>query len=326
MMPCYSPLTAYRSHTLNDSGKRSLVFNPAVGARDRRVDIPCGQCIGCRLEYSRQWAMRCVHEASLYEHNSFITLTYNDAHLPSHASLRYRDLQLFFKRARKRLGKFRYFAAGEYGEESLRPHYHAIIFGIDFARAWHPGYFDADRHGNVVTAVSKSVDYVCYDSTALKLLWSDPDTKEGIGNVLVGSANFKTAAYVARYVTAKVTGDDAFNHYVVRDVDGDELIVDDEFVLRQPERALMSRRPGIGKAWFDKFKHDVYKDDTVIINGKAVKPPKYYDNQLDSDFVDDIKLDRKRGLARHKSNCTHERLRVREHVKHAQISSLKRTI
>jgi len=85
-VPCYHPLTGYWSKSVNASGKRSVVFNPKEGYVDREVVVPCGQCIGCRLERSRQWAVRCVHESSLYDRNCFITLTYSDEYLPRDGS------------------------------------------------------------------------------------------------------------------------------------------------------------------------------------------------------------------------------------------------
>ena len=97
-MACYYPLHGYVARRCNESGKRSVVFDIHEGFADRRIDVPCGRCIGCRLEYSRQWAMRCVHEASLHEDNCFITLTYADDYLPPLASLRKTDFQKFMKR------------------------------------------------------------------------------------------------------------------------------------------------------------------------------------------------------------------------------------
>ena len=99
-MPCYYPLTAYRSKQGRDpkTGKWPVVFNVKDGYSDLEVKIPCGQCIGCRLEKSRQWAIRCIHEASLYDRNCFITLTFDDEHLDPHKSLNKRDFQLFMKR------------------------------------------------------------------------------------------------------------------------------------------------------------------------------------------------------------------------------------
>lgn len=92
-MTCFHPIPAYRD------GDGPIQFHDT--GKGRPIEIPCGQCIGCRLERSRQWAMRCVHEASLHDDNCFVTLTYNDQHIPSDAGLRHRDYQLFMKRLRK---------------------------------------------------------------------------------------------------------------------------------------------------------------------------------------------------------------------------------
>ena len=131
-MPCYTPLKGWRSQERTESGKRAITFRLREGYADMPVDVPCGQCIGCRLERSRQWAVRCMHEASLYENNCFITLTYNEDHIPSDGSLKKDHFQKFMKRLRKKFGAgIRFFHCGEYGAELSRPHYHAILFNFD---------------------------------------------------------------------------------------------------------------------------------------------------------------------------------------------------
>ncbi len=128
-MPCYHPLSAFQC------ADGSIVFHERRWYNTvKTLSLPCGQCIGCRLERSRQWAMRCMHEAQLHENNCFITLTYDNTHLPSDGSLHYKDFQLFIKRLRKKFGntRIRYYMAGEYGENFGRPHFHACIFGHDF--------------------------------------------------------------------------------------------------------------------------------------------------------------------------------------------------
>ena len=128
-MPCYHPISAYQC---TDG---SIVFYESKRHDvSRSLQLPCGQCVGCRLERSRQWAIRCMHEAQMHTQNCFLTLTYDDAHLPSDRSLHYRDFQLFIKRLRKRYPgrRIRYYMAGEYGENFGRPHWHACIFGFDF--------------------------------------------------------------------------------------------------------------------------------------------------------------------------------------------------
>ena len=135
-MPCFHPLKCYRSKSLTVNNKRSIVFNIKDSNGDT-LEIPCGQCIGCRLERSRQWAVRISTEASLYEKNCFITLTFSPEHLEKRSnkwSLDVSDFQKFMKRLRKAVSpkKIRFFSCGEYGEKNMRPHYHACIFGYDF--------------------------------------------------------------------------------------------------------------------------------------------------------------------------------------------------
>ena len=100
---------------------------------DKPVELPCGRCIGCKLERARQWAVRCMHEAALHEANCFVTLTYEDDKLPPDGGLRPRDFVLFMKRLRKRYGNgIRFFHCGEYGEKFLRPHHHVLLFNHDW--------------------------------------------------------------------------------------------------------------------------------------------------------------------------------------------------
>ena len=132
-MPCFGPLVAYYAAEVSESGKRRLVFDKRHSHSGVKIQLPCGQCIGCRLERSRQWAIRCMHEKSLYSLSSFLTLTYDDDHLPPNGTLVKRDFQLFMKRLRWEMGDgIRFFACGEYGDGNLRPHYHALLFNVDF--------------------------------------------------------------------------------------------------------------------------------------------------------------------------------------------------
>ena len=239
-MACYSPLRAFRSRERVD-GKRALVFNPTHGYADMKVMLPCGQCIGCRLEKSRQWAMRCVHEASLHGENCFITLTYSDEYLPPLGSLDREAFPLFMKRLRKRFQpqRIRFYSSGEYGEKTQRPHYHALLFGFDF-----PDKIFLRKRG----------EYDCWNSPILEKLWP-------FGLSEIGSVTFASAQYCAGYMMKKVTGDLAEAHYArVNPHTG-------EIGYLEREYATMSRRPGVGRAWIDKFKEEVYRHDNVIISG-----------------------------------------------------------
>lgn len=294
-MPCYSPLSGWYSRHVNASGKRSVVFNPSHGFHDLPVTVPCGQCIGCRLERSRQWALRCMNEASLHDENCFITVTYDDDHIPALGSLRKADFQKFMKRLRKHFPerKVRYYHAGEYGDRTGRPHYHACLFGFDFPDkvAW------SVRNG-----------FPVWRSVVLETLWP-------FGQSEIGSVTFESAAYVARYIVKKVLGAGADEAYEVPDADG-------VVVQLEKEYTTMSRRPGIGKAWFDQFGGEVYPADGIPLRGKLVKPPRYYDVALEM-IAPDVAASvcRARRRARKIDDETWERLAVREQVALAKLET-----
>lgn len=302
-MACFYPLKGYRSRARNPSGTRSIVFNPLDGLVDLPVTVPCGQCVGCRLERSRVWAVRCMHEASLYQNNSFITLTYSDNNIPYGNTLVKSDFQKFMKKLRFHHGDgIRFFHCGEYGEKTFRPHYHALLFNFDFK----------DR----VPWKQNSNGDMVFLSRELENLW-------GYGLTTVGDVTFQSAAYVARYIMKKVTGHLADPHYQF--VDG----VTGEITQRQPEYVTMSRRPGIGTEWYRKFKMDVFPHDRVIMNGSKFRPPRFYDGLYEIDHPQKfqrLKGRRKRNAAKHAENNTPERLLVREEVQLARTKRLKREI
>ncbi|AXH75123.1 MAG: replication initiator protein [Microviridae sp.] len=303
-MPCYHPLPAWYSKERNASGKRAIVFKIAEAYTDRPLSLPCGRCIGCRLEYARQWAVRCMHEASLWDSNCFLTLTYSDAYLPQNGSLRPRDVVLFLKRLRKQYGAgIRFFQCGEYGEQLARPHHHMLLFNHRFG--------DAVRVRDSVG--TNGTGDALYSSAELSRLW--PWGFAGIGEV-----TFQSAGYVARYSLKKVRGPDADWHYSGR----------------VPEYLTMSRRPGIGSTWIHRFAADVYPSDELIVNGKVTRPPRYYDNAmtkfrpeaivksyLDKQMLSRIKT-RRRGRAYGDPDSTGKRLLVREAVKVSAVKFLSR--
>lgn len=217
---------------------------------------PCGKCIGCRLEYSRSWAVRCIHEASLYDDNSFITLTYNDHHIPVDGSVQKFEVQNFIRELRYKLNdkKIRYFACGEYGEKMDRPHYHMCLFNHDFHdKTLHESRYSVARRKGIHPDKCGDV----YKSPMLQEVWSK-------GFSTVGEMNFRTASYVSRYVTKKITGPPEKDHYKGL----------------KPEFALMSRMPGIGAGWIEKNWNSVYPKDFFTMKGKRVRPPRYYDEAL----------------------------------------------
>lgn len=296
-MPCYHPLRGYRAKS--GSG---ITFTISKGYSDQPLSIPCGQCIGCKLEKSRQWAIRCVHENAMHEQSAFLTLTYAPERLPPHGTLVKKHVQDFLKRYRRWLNgkKIRYAYCGEYGEQKNRPHYHALIFGHDF---------------NDKKELTKIGGHQLYTSLKLDELWTH-------GNCSIGNITFESAAYVARYVTKKITGKNATSHY-------GELINTETGELtprRIPEFFETSRRPGIGKPWLDKFKKEVYPLDEVLMRGKLMKPPKYYDQLHKKVDEEGFAKTQRQRIAASKNNPDNnfERRLVLEEIKQIESTKLKR--
>lgn len=313
-MPCYHPITAYKSRDLNPTGKRSLVFRREDALPLSEVEIPCGQCIGCRLERTRQWAVRIMHEASLHDANSFITLTYAPEHLPETGTLVKKHFQDFMKRFRRRISPVRvkFYMCGEYGDKKMRPHYHAIIFGYDFPDK----ELFKKNHGSSY-----------YYSPMLEKTW-------GRGFCVIGDVSFESASYVARYCMKKITGKEAervrasgTRAYEVVDPETGEI----HEIL--PEYSTMSRggRNGKGLAfgWIEKYLDDTYKDDFVVLRGQVQSVPKYYDSVLEVEnaaLLESLKKARKRNARERTEDNTYERLAVKEKVKKSSINKLKRNI
>lgn len=296
-MACFYPQRAYQGRK-NANGKRQVTFVKKDAISN--IILPCGKCTGCRLEKSRQWAMRCMHEASLHDENCFLTLTYSEENLPIDGSLNLKHFQDFIKRLRKQLEprKIRFYHCGEYGEKFSRPHYHSIIFNYDFPdkKIW-----------------KQEKDYTLWTSDQLDTIW-----QHGFGSI--GRVTFDSAAYVARYIMKKITGKRAQDHYNVISRYG-------EIVDLAPEYTTMSRgrRPdgGIGYRYYEKFKSEIFPDDFVIINGKKVKPPKYYERFFEKENPEAFKKHKqrlKKIAAKNKKDNTYERLLVKEKCTKARLN------
>lgn len=298
-MACYTPLKAYR--TRDGTGDYGITFNENDPNIIYNQKLPCGKCIGCRLDRSRTWAIRCVHEAQMYKQNCFITLTYNPENLPSGGTLEHRDVQNFMKRLRKMLGhsdrnKVKYYMCGEYGEKNKRPHYHLCLFNYDFPDR---EYWKSGKKGDKL-----------YTSKILQKLWQDK------GYCIIGDVTFESAAYVARYITKKITGPMAKNHY------GD----------LKPEYNTCSN--GIGRSWIEKYHGDVYPSDQVVCSGKdkifITRPARYYDKiyeKLNPEEYDFIKQRREEAAFLQENNEDNkpERLLCRYKVKLLNMKTLKRS-
>lgn len=271
------------------------------------MEIPCRNCIGCRLDNARQWAIRLTHEQRYHELSCFLTLTYNPQHMPKDHSLDKRHFQLFMKRLRMyhhynnpEAPKIKYYMCGEYGGQTDRPHYHAIIFGLDFA--------DKRKH-----KTTKRGD-VLYTSEKLNELW-------GMGHCYIGAVTYKSVGYVARYCIKKVNGERANEHYNNVDKETGEIIP----VLKE----YMAASQGLGLRHFEEFHQQMYLRDSVVIQGKEAPIPRYYDRKLEQtapEWLEQIKAKRKADALSRKDDNTWDRLLVKEEVKHAQYKMLKREI
>jgi hypothetical protein len=260
-MSCYAPIEGFRSGLVSaKTGKRAMQFTRNGSFTGVANLLPCGNCIGCRLERSRQWAMRLMHENKMHSQSCFLTLTYSNSFLPDYGTLVPRDLQLFHKRLHNRLLDergvgIRYYSCGEYGDLSKRPHYHSLVFGYDFS--------------DKILYSKNSRDESIFSSKSLNDIWS-------LGECKIGEVTFDSAAYVARYCVKKVNGAQReAGHYLVYDADG---VVHE----RVPEFAHMSRRPGIGATYFDKFGSEIATHDSVIVGGKEVPSIRYYDLKIEA--------------------------------------------
>ena len=303
-MPCYRPIDAYRSRYKNHNGKQRITFNRADSA-GIKITLPCGQCIGCRLERSRQWAIRCTHEAQMHDDNSFITLTYNDENLPDDGSLKPKHFQDFMKRLRKHYApkKIRYYHCGEYGELLSRPHYHACLFGLDFVDK---KYLKTQKNGTTL-----------FTSATLEKIWT-------FGFSTIGTVTFESAAYVARYILKKINGERSEQHYKQLSEDTGEL------TDLHPEYTTMSRKPGLGSTWYETYGSDIYPNDTVVINGRKMKPPRYYDQKYeicDPEAYEKLKTKRKEEFENIESeDQSPERLLARENFQHLKNQRFERNL
>ncbi len=315
-MPCYSPLKGWKDE---DTG--GIKFR-RENSRET-MEVACGQCLGCRLDRSRMWAMRIVHESSLYDDsggNCFVTLTYSDECVPDDWSLHRSHFVKFMKRLRKAFEpeRIRFFMCGEYGSVCKhgidldrvvcplcnvgRPHYYVCLFNVSFPD---------------VVAYGSRDGHLRFTSEFLERIWK-------YGFVDVGELNFESAAYVARYILKKVNGVNADEHYMCIDLDGVCCFLEHEY-------CTMSRRPGLGRDWFSKYSSDVFPSDEVPVPGSGVfrGVPRYYEELFkcsDPLSFEDIKRVRLEFIKAHGEEFTPARLMDKYKVKKAEVSLLSRSL
>lgn len=294
-MACYRPLDGYRSAVGVSIGYER------PGSTEKLL-IPCGTCYGCRMEYAERWALRCRHEAQLWERNCFLTLTYDDANIPWHRSLEVRDIQLFMKRLRKAYDghteipespgrrPIRYFGAGEYGSQTGRPHWHLLLFN------WHPpGYSGRGR---------------AIELESLRDLWT-------LGNHEVSEFTAGRAAYTAGYAAKKVRGRIArkLRYEVYHPETG-------VYFEQRPEFSFMSRRPGIGIWWFQRYQRDFQRGFAIEPGGYKKRLPRVYADRLrqDPEYAYEEELRTEEWLlSQDKAEIRPERLAVREEVHRSRV-------
>ena len=336
-MGCDSPLKGFRNM---DTGGIQFRRDNA----GEKMEVGCGQCLGCRLDYSRMWAMRITHEASLHEYNGgncFVTLTYRDMeaceswdqvkdglYVPDDWSLNKRHMQLFIKRLRKHFKdqKVRYFYAGEYGRKCKhgidlelakcplcsvgRPHYHVCLFNCSF---------------NDLEAYQSDGGIIRYTSPTLERLW-------GYGFVDVGELNFASASYTARYILKKIGGVKKDDHYMTNDLNGEITFIAPEYVaMSRGNASYKGQKVGIGAEWYKKYKSDVFPSDEVPVPGAGVMQgvPRYYDEilrQEDPGLYEEVKKVRRVYLKEHSDELTFERLFAKHRCKKARMKMKERSL
>ena len=302
------------------------------------MEVPCGQCLGCRLDYRRMWAMRIAHEAAMHEHsggNCFITLTYRDKaictrqqwekglHVPDDWSLNPTHMTKFMKRLRKAFPnkEIRYFYAGEYGRKCKhgidvervgcplcntgRPHYHACLFNHTFTDL-EP--YESD--GGIIR----------YTSPTLDRIW-------GYGFVDVGELTYNSASYVAGYITKKMNGHHADDWYMTFDLNGEVVYIHPEFVrMSRGNQKYKGQKCGIGAQWYEKYKDDCHSSDGTPVPGHGMMPgvPRYYDKifeENDPVAFEEMKEVRRTYLREHADEYSPERLEDKHKVKKARQES-----
>ncbi len=277
-----------------DEDDKNKLLLLAISQGARLIELPCGQCIECRLARSREWANRCMLETKDHKNNYFITLTYDNENLPMGnaididtgetyevGTLKPKDLQDFMKRLRitweRKYGikNIRYYACGEYGELYARPHYHAIIFGIPI--------FDLkpdhkSKKGNMN-----------FRSDEIEKIW-------GKGRIAIGTVTWDSCAYTARYVMKKQTGKGKEEYYRVMGI--------------EPEFVRMSRRPGIARNYYEKHKDEIYETDSIYIATRKgvqkARPSKYYDKLYDIDYHEE--LEKIKGNRKERASITQQQI------------------
>lgn len=288
-MSCYRPIVCFKPA---DGGSVSFVERKD----HREIKLPCGNCIGCRIAKREAWAVRCWCESRMHRSNAFITLTYDEAHMPYDLSLDYSHVQKWLRAMRQAVGPFSFFAAGEYGDAYLRPHYHVLAFGLDLA----------DR----VKCNSVFSRHDVFTSETVSRFWSK-------GFHTIGEVTYASARYCAVYTTKRIVGDMASDYYAR------VIPTTGECVSVVPEFGRMSLNPAIGLRWIKQYWRDVYVSgaDGIVIDGKVKAPPRFFDLWMAEFHPEEFEAYKYRRFvagADFSEHHSRDRLEVREVCAHAK--------
>lgn len=360
-MVCYHPITAYIPSCPDSNDKRRLIFspfkidkliyhsdlgkslllngeNPSVYYNNKiivssdftfngdvkgyLIKVPCGKCLGCRLDYSRRWAVRSYHEAYMHNHFkncAFLTLTFNNEMLRQRNNPLSVDKVAFsswMKRLRESIRRdyhidgVRFFACGEYGSLKGRPHYHVLIYGFNFPDKY---CMYGDRYPRSLRA-RKVGDRILkyYRSPFLEKVWSPAGSDKSFGFSTISDVTFESSAYVARYMLKKV-GSQGYG-------------------FKEKEFNLTSRMPGLGYSFLEKYYQDMFNIGYVDLGqGRKSDIPRYYVDKLkdiDLDCYNRYKLDKNHFMINNlfieNPDSTEERLLAREELRKMNLDKLVR--
>lgn len=242
-MTCFRPLEAWKN---SEGGKLIFGDNHKWDKyRSEKLRVPCGHCIGCLLDRANDHATRCWCQTQTSDINEccFITLTYDEQHIPKDRYLKIKDQQDFWKRLRYyfKNKKIKYFGCGEYGPKTHRPHWHFCVWGY---KPTDLKFYNYNHNGDKL-----------YTSKELKNIW-------GNGFVIIGELTYKSACYVSRYCTKKIFKKQKWS----------------KDIGIKPECTICSK--GIGLEYWEKYSENIIKNNGIHIKiGDKVKNkriPKYF--------------------------------------------------
>ena len=275
---CTRPLKGWAAHG------GGFTYNVNRGWKDRPLTIPCGKCIECKGVARFEKAIRTYHtlETEPGRRGCFVTLTYDQEHLPSSGELQLEHLQKFLKRVRHKMPRrVSYLAAGEYGSKGGRPHYHLCLVGYEPKEVKRRD----DRYEDPVVADA----------------WS-------LGGTHVGTLTPAACMYTAKYLQKDVVALEAQGPARNDGVGGSP---------GSPEFCVMSRKPALGRAFVERYWEDIYGDDfdAVVWDGVKIRPPRYYDRWLKENHPDVWKRISAKRLEERTEEASYRELFAREITK-----------